>query len=319
MSVGIRKASVFFGRGGIRGIALAGAAAAFEERGYRLSRVAGVSAGALVAALVAAGYRAAEIRDVVWRLDYRGMRSARGLGRLPGLGPLLAVLTRLGLYDGDALLAAFRSLLAAKDVRTFGDLRSADRTRGSPWPLKIIAADVTRGRVIVLPDDAPDYGVEPDALEVAVALRMSASVPFFFEPVRFGSRPRTSLVVDGGLLLRIPFALIEAGVPGDDPVFGVQAIPGEEHRARGPIRGPLSLLAATYNTALAANELCARSPDDAARTIDIDCGAVRAVDFGISDVQKAALYDAGRTATLAFLAGRAPAAAQAVAASSAIG
>lgn len=301
-----RRVQVVFGRGGVRGIALAGAAAAFEEQGYRMERVAGVSAGALVAALVAAGYRAPEIRRIVGELDYAGLRDASGYGRLPLVGPVLTLFTRMGLYGGDALLETFRELLAARGVRTFGDLRAmgggpARCGRHGSYRLRVVAADVTRRRLIVLPDDASDYGIAPDTLDVALALRMSASVPFYFEPVRFGADP-PSLVVDGGLLASIPFALLDDGL-GQGPMVGVEAGPGERRRLRHhEIRGPLALLAASYYTALAANGRCNRSAIDAARTVDIDCGDVGAVDFGIDGRRQAQLFDAGRSATLAFLA-----------------
>jgi NTE family protein len=296
-----RTADVIFGRGGVRGIALAGAVAAFEERGYQFGRVVGASAGALVAALVAAGYRAGEIRGVVWALDYAGLRDARGIGRIPGIGPLLALVTRMGMCDGDTLLDTFRTLLAAKGVATFGDLR------GGVSSLRVLAADVTLGRIIVLPDDAPRYGIDPHRLEVALALRMSASIPFLFRPVRFGADEARSLVVDGGLLLGLPFDLLDGPGDVDRSVFGIQAHMGRDYHAPGGIRGPVSLLRASYRTAVAANERGRRSPVETARTIDIDCGDIRAVHFDLTDVQKGQLYDAGRAATHAFLASRAAA------------
>jgi NTE family protein len=305
-----RTADVVFGRGGVRGIALAGAVAAFEERGYRFGRVVGVSAGALVAALVSAGYRAGEIRDVVRDLDYAGLRDARGIGRIPVVGPLLALVTRMGMCDGSALLDTFRALLAAKGVTTFGDLR--DGRRAEPSPLRVLAADVTLGRMIVFPDDAPLYGVDPDRLEVALTLRMSASVPFFFRPVRFGSTGDGSLVLDGGLFLGLPFDLLDGADGRDRPVYGVLARTGREHHVPpGGIRGPISLLRASYRTAVAANARDCLGPADRGRTIAIECGDIHAVHFGLTDVQKAQLYDAGRTATHAFLAARSIAAARA--------
>ena len=42
--------------GGVKGIGLAGAYAALEEHGYKPQNVAGTSAGAITAALIAAGY-----------------------------------------------------------------------------------------------------------------------------------------------------------------------------------------------------------------------------------------------------------------------
>ena len=54
-----------FEGGGLKGIGLVGAYSVLEERGYRPQNVAGASAGAIVAALVAAGYTAVELREVL--------------------------------------------------------------------------------------------------------------------------------------------------------------------------------------------------------------------------------------------------------------
>src|SRR5919202_4371452 len=57
--------------GGVKGIGLTGAFAVLEERGYEPQNIAGTSAGAITAALLAAGYSSAEIKDIVFDLDFR--------------------------------------------------------------------------------------------------------------------------------------------------------------------------------------------------------------------------------------------------------
>jgi len=51
--------------GGVKGIGLAGAFSVLEEQNFRPQNVAGTSAGAITAALIAAGYTAAELKDVI--------------------------------------------------------------------------------------------------------------------------------------------------------------------------------------------------------------------------------------------------------------
>ena len=60
----LRCDAVFEG-GGVKGIGLVGAVAATEELNYEFRNVAGTSAGAIVAALVAAGYRASGLRHII--------------------------------------------------------------------------------------------------------------------------------------------------------------------------------------------------------------------------------------------------------------
>jgi NTE family protein len=57
--------------GGVKGIGLAGAYAVLEENGYEPQNVAGTSAGAITAALIAARYSAAELKEIVLSLDFK--------------------------------------------------------------------------------------------------------------------------------------------------------------------------------------------------------------------------------------------------------
>ena len=57
--------------GGVKGIGLAGAFSLLEERGYKPQNLAGTSAGAITAALIAAGYSASELKDIIFGLDFR--------------------------------------------------------------------------------------------------------------------------------------------------------------------------------------------------------------------------------------------------------
>ena len=59
------KADAVFEGGGVKGIGLVGAVAVAEEKGYQWVNVVGTSAGAIVAALVAADYSAVEQKEVM--------------------------------------------------------------------------------------------------------------------------------------------------------------------------------------------------------------------------------------------------------------
>ena len=63
-------ADAVFEGGGVKGIGLVGAVAVAEERGYQWVNIAGTSAGAIVAALLAAGYSATEMKQIMEELDY---------------------------------------------------------------------------------------------------------------------------------------------------------------------------------------------------------------------------------------------------------
>ena len=69
-----RTVDLVFEGGGLKGIALAGAYSVLKERGYRPQNMAGASAGAIVATLVAAGYTATELRDTIMKFDFNGLK-----------------------------------------------------------------------------------------------------------------------------------------------------------------------------------------------------------------------------------------------------
>ena len=180
-------ADLVFEGGGVKGIGLAGALATLEEREYRPQNIAGTSAGAITAALLAAGYSADELREIIVSLDYREFQDRAWEDKVPLVERSLSLLLDLGLYEGDRFLDWIRERLAAKGVHTFADLvqeEFADDPRYRSR-LQVIASDVTTHELLVLPRDAKKLGIEPDELDVALAVRMSMSIPIFFEPVRF--------------------------------------------------------------------------------------------------------------------------------------
>src|SRR5437870_4811366 len=93
----IRFDAVFEG-GGVKGVALVGALSVLEARGYAPVNIAGTSAGAIVGALLAAGYRAAELKTIISELDFKKLEDSPTVGEIPLVGPALSVLEHLGLY-----------------------------------------------------------------------------------------------------------------------------------------------------------------------------------------------------------------------------
>ena len=57
--------------GGIKGIALLGAIYYLNEQGYEFKKIAGTSAGAIVASLLAVGYKGNELKDILFNIDFK--------------------------------------------------------------------------------------------------------------------------------------------------------------------------------------------------------------------------------------------------------
>jgi NTE family protein len=305
--------------GGVKGIGLVGAVAALTGSGYRLRRVAGSSAGAIVGAVAAAGLEGDHLRDVALSLDYRRFADKAPLDRLPVLGPGLALLDGTGIYKGDYAHAWIRRQLADLGVQTFADVRLDDDSLPAErrYKLVVTASDVTLGRLVRLPWDYRSvYGLDPDKQLVADAVRASMSIPFVFRTVSLQNQitQLRSTLVDGGLLSNFPIDSFDRtdGRPPRWPTFGVTLMPdlpaGNDKLIPAlrllPHTGGLHLLEGVISTILVGRDQAyLDQPWVSARTIRVDTAGVGVLDFGISRADTQALYEKGFGAAQDFLSG----------------
>lgn len=215
-----RKCQGVFAGGGVRGIGHAGAALAMEKAGYTFENFAGSSAGAIVAALLAAGYSAEELQTEMMQTDYLKFKQEDRLDRLGSIGKFLSIVINLGIYNADYFESWMTALLKKKGVNTFGDLKRPDTD--VPCRLQVTTTDLLEKRVLVLPRDLRLFGIDPLSYPIAKAVRMSMSIPIFYEPFHLKD-PQGKLhhLVDGGLLSNYPIWILDDGqssVPY--PVFG---------------------------------------------------------------------------------------------------
>lgn len=295
----MKKVDAVFEGGGVRGIGLVGAAAVVEEAGYTFENVAGTSAGAIVACLIAAGYSTKELIEIMSTVDYKRFKDTSFFDRVPIVGPLASLVFEKGIYEGTYLETWLGDLLAKKGKKTFRDLvmpEYADDPRYR-YRLQVIASDISLGKLLVLPRDAKDYGIEPDDLEIVKAVRMSMSIPFFYEPARLGK----SYVVDGGVLSNFPVWLFDDGPEPEWPTFGFRLVDDVEQKP-ARIWEPVTFAVALVKTMLSAHDARYIQDNDFVRTIPVECGDVSAVDFGLSKETSAGLFQRGREAAKAFLA-----------------
>lgn len=281
-----------FSGGGIKGFALVGAYEEIEKRGFRFVRLAGTSAGSIVAALIAAGYTSKEIYQLLEELDLTKLLDARR-SYIP-FARWLFVYWKLGLYKGNELEKWLKAKLEAKGIKTFSDL--------PPQALRLIASDISNGEMLVLPDDLKKYGISPGEFSVAKAIRMSCSIPYFFEPVRLRTTDGVNILVDGGVLSNFPIWLFEKeDGPKVRPVLGIKLSPSNYEHEKHRIGNAVQLFAALFETMKDAHDARYISKRHIKNIIFIPTDGIFSIEFQLTHEKRQALYELGREKAKQFL------------------
>ena len=283
-----------FAGGGLKGFALVGAYQALEEKGYRFKRVAGTSAGAIIACFIAAGYTGKKIEEMMQDEDLQTLLDPRkNILPFPFM-KWLRLYWRMGLYQGQALEDWLFEKLSVKGLYNFSDL-----PEGS---LKLVASDLTHGKMIVLPDDLIHYGIEPGMFPIARAIRMSCTIPFFFEPVRFKAPTGETIVVDGGVLSNFPMWIFdEENGERVRPLIGMKLSHRKEEMRGREISNALNLFEGLFSTMKNAHDERYISRKDEKDIVFIPVEQYSATQFSLEDEQKEELMQIGRLKTIQFL------------------
>jgi NTE family protein len=291
-----------------------------HEQGYAFPRAAGTSAGAITAALVAALQAAGKpltlLEQYVNSVDYPRFQAEEWVQRALGpVGDAAELLMHMGIHSGDYLVEWLGGILEEIGITTFEQLRMDDPGSSLPeafrYSLIVHTADITRRKVVRLPWDYPNYGLEPGRQRIVDAVRASMSIPFFYEPVRFTSRDQegkeaTSYMVDGGMLSNFPIEVFDRtdGKPPRWPTFGLKlsAKPDAALRQKYDVQGTFSLARAMVGTMTNFHDqIHIDDPSAVARTMFVDTFGIRATDFDIDETMQDTLFKSGRQAAEAFL------------------
>jgi NTE family protein len=135
--------------GGARGLAHVGVLRALEEKGYRANAIAGCSMGAILGALIAAGWNSQRIRELAEGLKWRELMESGEHGALFGSG-------RIGKLLGQNLPERFEDL---------------------EIPLQVVAVDCQRGESVIFSRG-----------ELVPALLASSALPGILTPIQHEGR-----------------------------------------------------------------------------------------------------------------------------------
>lgn len=313
--------------GGVKGIGLAGAVLTLDQAGYRFQRVAGTSAGAIAAAIIAAlnktGKPLSKLQGYLQEVKFKEFMAKGHLrAALGGLGDAQQLVLHMGLYDGDYLIDWLGGVLSDIGITYFGDLRLDDPGADATWTdrqrysLVVHTSDITRGKLVRLPWDYVNYGLDADHQRIVDAVRASMSIPFFFTPVHVRATAVTSppadekanagqvTWVDGGLLDNFPVDVFKRrdGAKARWPTIGIMLSARQTSIENVYGSGDVASEAiACLQTVLDNAGRYYVPPDKAKHTIFIDNAGIKATDFAITPEQQKTLFENGQNAARNWL------------------
>ena len=204
--------NLVFKGGGVRGIAYMGAFEVLEELGVlkNIERVAGTSSGAIAATLVSFRKNMVETLELFNTLDLQKVpqRAVKGNGKniilLKNSENYTRLFKKFGWYSSEYFHNWLQAIIAdqcrGNPRATFSDFQKLGHR-----DLHIVASNISRHRAEVFSAD------QTPNVAVADAVRMSISIPLYFEALRFNGKRigEGDYYVDGGLFNNYPIHIFD--------------------------------------------------------------------------------------------------------------
>lgn len=190
--------NLVFEGGGVKGIAYGGALFELNRLGIlgNIKRVAGTSAGAITAVLLAVGYTHEEVTRITASVNFNDFID-------DSIGISLDIkrfMADFGWYKGDFFKEWIGKLIYNKKGKkslTFKELHNSQDT----LDLYLIATNLSKQTSEIF-----SYEHTPD-VEIRDATRMSMSIPLYFKCVRYGENK--DVMVDGGVAWNYPLNIFD--------------------------------------------------------------------------------------------------------------
>ncbi len=194
--------NLVFEGGGVKGIAYGGALAVLDEMGIlkSINRVAGTSAGAINATLLALGYTQQEVSDIIIKTDFSAFADHGWFG-----ANIWRLINKYGWNKGISFYEFIGDLIKRKTGKpdfTFNEL--AEKIESKVEGFRYLYMAVTNLSKQQHQIFSHETGHHPDT-PVRDAVRMSMGIPLYFQSFRFGA----DIIVDGGVSLNYPVYLFD--------------------------------------------------------------------------------------------------------------
>lgn len=279
--------NLIFEGGGVKGIAYVGSLEILESQGIlsTIHNVAGTSAGAITATLVALNFSSQDIKKYIMEMDFSKFED--------GFNPF-RLFTSYGLYKGNV----FKKWIEDKIMKA-GLPKDATFETMSNNPkfktLKVYATDLNTENIQEF-----SYEMTPNTI-VAEAVRASMSIPLFFKAWKFSNdSPNNHIYVDGGVVYNYP---IDVFSNLDQTIgFYLSNYHGTKEINKFSLNSPLKYIKSLFDTLLRSQNIeFEQSRQDHKHTVIINDLNVSATDFKLSNDMKMKLMHQGKIATERFL------------------
>lgn len=296
--------NLVFEGGGVKGLAFCGALQVLEERGIipNIKRVAGSSAGAITAGLLACGFSSDQILEEVGKKNFNDFKDK---GRVL-FSDIKRLMTEYGYYAGKEFYKWYGRLLEAQtgseDI-TFGEVFEK-------YQKELVVTGTCLNR-----RETHYYNKSRNKdMPLRDAVRISMSIPLFFAAVDW----QGDLLVDGGVMNNYPIWVFDGKKTADpenrhnDPnpkTLGLKLLTEEEvaetvsgeHLSNG-IYNLKDFTLSLVDCLLTQIDRLHLKADDWNRTIAINTGQIKTTQFDMSEAEKKFLVDEGRKGAEEFFA-----------------
>ncbi|HYV00276.1 MAG TPA: patatin-like phospholipase family protein [Pyrinomonadaceae bacterium] len=304
--------NLVFEGGGVKGVAYGGVFEVLEERQItpQIEAVAGTSAGAITATMMALNYSTEHFLKIMMTLNFEKLEDGCEL-----IAPF-RLIRRFGWFKGNYFLKLMESYIEQKtrDGQAHGNGRATFRDLVEKYAdrhfkrLTVFGTNLTQQAVQKF-----SYETTPD-VAVADAVRISMSIPFFFEARYYEQNGSNDAYCDGGVLNNYPIDTFDEQHTEVDRDSGQRMLlrtPNRETlgfhfvdpiQPASPINSLRSFTGGVIDALLDIQDILLKTnPGDERRSVFINDLGVKFTDFALSDQTKRALIDQGRIATIEYL------------------
>ncbi len=268
------KYALLFGGGAIRGIAYCGAIKALSEFNVSADIIAGSSVGSIIAGLIAVGYNAEEIREIIMRVNFELFRDIQ-----------FALGAQFALSKGEVFLEWIRDLIEKK---YYGEKYQKGTHKA------VTFSDIDKNLVIITTDlssfECKEFSKsETPDFEIATAIRISCSMPGLMKPVEYNNR----VLIDGDIQKSAPmWKLSKTLQPEDSRILEFRLegnFEGKDKNAIDYLNSVYSYATCTATDFITDLYGCCDRYD----YIIINTGDLNIVDFNLSDEKREQLFSTG--------------------------